>query len=191
MTAGDHAAAYRGGSGDGLVGDLATRAVLRELCRIAHDAGVAEASVATLARRVGISERTCQYALARLQRDGLLRRPVRGTGNRHGSAPRGSVWVLARLPDDEGRMRPDVECVARGWAQYLRTRRWERLGAAAREAVRDARHAPPGPVDNSPAAALLAASGSPTSGKYSPHIHKEETQEAQRAALRVVPPLGG
>ena len=185
MTAGDRFAGYRhdvpGAQGDGTVDNFATRSVLRELCRVAHDAGVAQVSVATIAGRLGVSERTVRRALARLARDGWVTRAVRGTGNRHGTQPRGSVYVIHQLPDSNGELWPHAEWLSLQWSVYVGTRRWTALDRANRQAVRDAWTG----VDNSTPAGLLADSQGPTSGQPCPHSSQGDSQIGEVPATPV------
>jgi hypothetical protein len=171
MTAGDRCADYRegAGSGDGLASNLLTRAVLRELCRVAHDAGIAQVGVVRLAARIGAGERSVRYALQRLQRDGAITLALRGTGNRHGSEARESVWVLHPLRTGTGLLLPEADWLNEAWLRYLDTPRWCRWSRPAQHAVAAARQ----PVEN----VLLAASQPPTSGNPLPHISLDRSLE--------------
>jgi len=154
MTAGNRTVLYRsdvpGARGDGRVDNFATRAVLRELCAIAHHAGIAAVLTSVIGDRTGLSDSSTRRALARLERDGWVQRAVRGVGNRHGTDPRASVYVLRPLPDVNGQLWPDPDWVGEQWPQYTLTRYFQRLDRAARAAVRDTRTALlTAPVDNS------------------------------------------
>lgn len=177
MTAGDRFAGYRadvpGARGDGAVANLPTRMVLQRLCRTAHDVGVAQVSVAVIADRIGISERATKYALARLERDAVITRAVRGTGNRHGTQPRATVYVLHPLPDVDGVLWPDPDWLALQWSVYVTSRWWLALDRANRQAVRDAWAG----VDNPGGAGLLRASLGPTTGKPLPDSSQVTTQK--------------
>jgi len=152
MTAGNRTALYRSdvpARGDGTVSNRDTRAVLRELCAIAHHAGIAHTSVGILADRLGVSKRVVIRATQRLQGDGWVTRPVRGVGNRVNVDPRASTYVLRPMPDADGRMWPDPEWVGEQWPQYALTPRFLALSRANRAAVRMALHEALGAVDNS------------------------------------------
>lgn len=165
MTAGNRTALYRADvpvRGDGVVTNYVARGVLRELCAVAHDAGIAHVLSAVLAERLGVSDRHVRRALARLERDGWITRPVRGGGNRmNKDQPRASVYVLRPLPDADGHLWPDPEWVGHQWPAYAQTPRFLHLSRGNRAAVRMAAQAAlhrlpeetpaaPGTVDNRP-----------------------------------------
>lgn len=176
MTAGDRTALYRfdvPARGDGLASNVITRAVLRELCRVAHDAGIASVFLAVVAERVGVSEKQAKRALARLLRDGWIQRPVRGVGNRVGTGPRASVYVIRTLPDADERLWPDPEWVTARWAEYVVTPRFLALSPANRLAVRTSRQATLGPLDGFNKGTALSQQGdSPV-----PHTQGHEQEE--------------
>lgn len=142
MTAGDLFDGYRSGSydPDGLASANSCRQVLRELCRVAHDCGIAQISTERLSDRLGLSPSTVKRALKRLRRDGFIAQPVRGTGNRQGIEPRQSVWVIAPLPDRSGRMLPTPERVGPALFAYMQSSRFLRLSESLRRAVVQAWH---------------------------------------------------
>lgn len=137
MTAGDLFDGYRHGAYDpaGTVSANACRQVLRELCRVAHDAGIAQISTERLADRLGLSLSTVKRALKRLKNEGYILRPVKGTGNRQGSEPRQSVWVLRRLPDRKGRLLPGEDRVRGSLLSYQQSSRFLRLSESLRVQV--------------------------------------------------------
>lgn len=120
MTAVDRFPGYRAGSGETLhrVSSQACRAVLREIARIANDAGVAHVWELQLVERTGWSRRQVSYALAQLQRDGWLWQARRGMGGRLAySKPHPSIWVLRPLPTGQPDERlPSRDVVGRGVA---------------------------------------------------------------------------
>lgn len=142
MTAGDLFDGYRHGAYDpaGVASANSCRQVLRELCRVAHDAGVAQISTERLADRLGLSLSTVKRALKRLKTDGYIRRPVKGTGNRQGSEPRQSVWVLRPLTDRSGRPLPDHAKIQSGLVKYQQSTRFLALSATLRAEVLAAWH---------------------------------------------------
>lgn len=100
MTAVDRFPGYRPGA-EGLhrVSPQACRAVLREIARIANDAGVAHVWRLQLQERTGWSKGQVAYALAQLQRDGWLWQARRGVGGRLAySKPQPTIWVMRPLP---------------------------------------------------------------------------------------------
>ena len=114
---------YHGAFGDGVVSNQTTRQVLVELCSMANKAGVVYAPQAKIAERTTMSTRVVKKAIKRLKDDGWLIEVRRGVGNKHDTAARPSVWMIARLPDGAGEMLP-----ARG---YLR-QEWQLFVAAPR-----------------------------------------------------------
>jgi len=141
MRAGDRCGLYRHDSepAPGSASNFATRSVLRELCKVATDAGVAQIGHDRMAERLGIGKRTMVYALQRLMADGWVTRAVRGTGNKHGVKNRENVYVIAFLPDLDGNLGPDHGWVWEAWSGYTETSRYLRLTPQNRQAVRDAR----------------------------------------------------
>jgi len=186
MTAGNRTTLYRsdvpGARGDGTVDNTATRAVLRELCAISHHAGIAAVLTSVIGERTGLSRSSTLRALARLERDGWIQRAVRGVGNRHGTDPRASVYVLRPLPDINGELWPDPDWVGQQWPAYTLTRYFQRLDRRARAAVRDTRSALlTAPVDNSYKVSVSALQG------VTPDAPKQGEQEEQVPAKRVHP----
>lgn len=144
MTASDRFTGYRhdvkGARGDGRVSPLVVRSVLHQLCRIAHDAGIAQISVQRLCQSTGASPATVKRALKRLAEDGVIVRAVKGTGNRVGTDPRQSVWVIRQLPDIDGAPWPSRDWLAEQFARYADSDRWGALNSPARRVVRSTWH---------------------------------------------------
>lgn len=189
MTAGDRFAEYRsdvpGAHGDGLASNLVTRAVLRELCRTCHDSGVVQIGIVRLQTRIGVSPPTIKRALARLQSDEWITRAVRGTGNRHDSTPRETVWVLHQLVDAKGEYWPNADWVQQSWQAYLLTERYLRLSNFNRRAVLEAFS---GAVDNP----LLGISEPSTRDQPRSHMSQDRSlntgvhyREAERRRRRL------
>jgi biotin operon repressor len=187
MTAGDLFDGYRYGSFDpeGKASANSCRQVLRELCRVAHDAGIAQIGTERLAERLGLSRHTVMRALKRLKTDGVISQPVRGTGNRQGSEPRQSVWVIRPLPDRNGRTLPDPARVKAALVKYQQSTRWLSLSESLRLEVLQAWHDlnMPGLVTVTPPAGV-----SPV-GKPDDLIADFKARKA-RERLRVVPDKG-
>lgn len=213
MAAGGRFAHYSepGHAGPGSAGNVVTRAVLRELCLIAADAGIVHTFTAILAQRVGISDRQARRALARLESDGWITRPIRGIGNRGGTSPRASVYVLRPLPDAEGKVWPDPDWVAEQWPRYASSRHFVPLERAIQRQIHTARRMTlwtgPQPVDNpasGPASGQLQPDRTgPTTGPACPPVTKKTTTTPPpapparahpaavaraRAQLKAVPP---
>ena len=187
MTAGDLFDGYRYGSFDpeGKASANSCRQVLRELCRVAHDAGIAQIGTERLAERLGLSRRTVMRALKRLKTDGVISQPVRGTGNRQGSEPRQSVWVIRPLPDRNGRVLPEPARVKAAVLKYQQSSRWLGLSESLRLEVLQAWHDmnTPGLVTVTP-----PAGGSPV-GKPDDLVADFKARKA-RERLRLVPDKG-
>lgn len=109
---------YQGAFGDGVVSNQTTRFVLAELCSMANNAGVVYAPHTKIAERTGISSRMVRKAIKRLKDDGWLVEVRRGVGNKHDTAARPSVWLIARLPDGAGNMLPDRGYMMREWVTF-------------------------------------------------------------------------
>lgn len=192
ITAANRSQAYprrtRGERGNGVVSDMLTGSVLRELARIAHDAGIVQVGVPRLADSLNVSPRAILHALKRLQTDRWIDLALRGTGNRWNSAPRESVYVLRRLPDADGVLRPDADWLAQQWLTYTSTRRFRGYDKRSRQAIRAVWSGDSEPVDNGPTRGTPESYYVKVNGLLSERPfttpHKEETQEEARVHPR-------
>lgn len=129
---------YSEGRGNGTASNMVTRAVLRELCWISHDVGIVQASVATIAQRLGIAERSVQRALARLQDDRVIVRAIRGNSGGGWNNGNASVYVIRRLPDARGDYHPDPEWINHRWrVAWLASPRWQKIKRKNQRIIRE------------------------------------------------------
>ena len=154
MSAMNRTRVYTGSRGDGTVTNVATRTVLRELCSMSNTAGIVYASQDRISARSGLTVRMVKRALARLRRDGWITELRRGVGNNHGIAPRPTVLMIARLPDEDGILLPLAPVLADNWLTFQRSKLWASARRYERPAWRQAQTAriaaadhPVNPVD--------------------------------------------
>lgn len=189
MNAGDLFDGYRHGAYDpaGVASANACRQVLRELCRVAHDAGIAQISTERLSDRLGLSLSTVKRALKRLKTDGFILRPVRGTGNRQGSEPRQSIWVLRPLVDRSGRALPDHKKIAHGLVTYQQSSRYLRLSSSLRAEVIAAWHQMNTAVQAAPVSTTVDTQPAP---KPMPEDRVADLEARKaREQMKIVPPV--
>ena len=118
-----------------IVSDFITRAVMRELCLVAHDCGLVQISHLDLAKRLGASYWQIKRAISRLEADGYLIRAKRGSGASGNKTPTGetykekapNTYLLAPLADEFGYELPTVEFLERAFYRYVRTARFNYL----------------------------------------------------------------
>jgi biotin operon repressor len=115
------------------VSDVITRATMRELCLISHDAGLVMVSHTELARRLGVSYHAIKRAIKRLTDDGYLVLVRRGSGSplelnkAHYANARVNAYLLARLPDEHGYKLPTPEYLERAFFKLVKSARYQGL----------------------------------------------------------------
>lgn len=125
------------------VSDFITRAVMRELCLVAHDCGLVQISHSELAERLGCSYQQIKRAIKRLESDGYLVRAKRGSGASGNRTPTGqtykekapNLYLLARLSDKYGYQLPTRDFLEKSFYAYVRTSRYNFMSKEAQTAL--------------------------------------------------------